>query len=64
MVKNRAETDAQKRWIVDRLLSVWMSKPNLRLCQLIANVIDEEFLYNKEDYELITELEEAYKNLG
>jgi hypothetical protein len=37
-VKGRAETNGEKRLIIERLLAVWRKNPELRLGQLIVCV--------------------------
>lgn len=47
--------------VLDRLEEVWAENPDLRLGQLILNVIrDESQLYNIEDEQLIERIEKFY----
>ncbi len=60
-IKNRAETPAQKKKVLDRLYKLWTKGDikYLRLGQLIGNVFQEH--YNVEDEDFITTLEDFYK---
>lgn len=49
--------------ILDRLKTLWKKYPDLRLGQLILNVINDPALYYIEDEELIDLLEEFYSNI-
>lgn len=49
--------------ILDRLKTLWKKYPDLRLGQLILNVINDPALYYIEDEELIDLLEEYYDNI-
>jgi len=60
---NRANTPEQKKEIIDRLLVVWLSVPDLRLGQLIANVVGTGNLFYKEDYNLMVQVEDYLKQL-
>jgi hypothetical protein len=62
----RATTPEQKHEIIERLLNVWLSVPELRLGQLIDNGIPfradgESDIFYIEDYELIECVEDLYK---
>jgi hypothetical protein len=57
-MEDRAETDDQKRNVMNRLLDVWCRNPELRLNQLISNVTNS---YNIEDFELLRQVEDWYK---
>ena len=49
--------------ILARLEKVWEKYPDLRLGQLIVNVVDDaSLLYMLEDKELIEGIEKAYKH--
>lgn len=41
-MKDRANTDLEKKQIVDRLLAVWKKHPELRLGQLLQIVFEEK----------------------
>ncbi len=49
--------------ILDRLKILWKKYPDLRLGQLILNVLQDPALYYIEDEELIDLLEEFYSNI-
>lgn len=49
--------------ILDRLKTLWKKYPDLRLGQLIINVLRDPALYYIEDEELIDLLEEYYNNI-
>ena len=49
--------------ILDRLKTLWKKYPDLRLGQLILNVLQDPVLYYVEDEELIELLEEVYNNI-
>lgn len=49
--------------ILDRLKTLWKKYPDLRLGQLILNVLQDPALYYIEDAELIDLLEEYYSNI-
>ena len=49
--------------ILDRLKTLWKKYPDLRLGQLITNVLQDPALYYIEDAELIDLLEEYYSNI-
>ena len=66
VVMGRAVSDDAKQEVLERLLEVWKSRPELRLGQLIGNVYHSNdrggvSLYYAEDYALLTALEESYK---
>jgi hypothetical protein len=62
MIKGRAETPAEKKAIIQRLLSVWISQPNLRLGQLlIASIPLDRDLFYMEDDELIIHIEKMIR---
>lgn len=56
MIKDRAETDEQKKEVLDRLLIVWQMFPEMRLMQLIGNITRGDSYY-KEDFKLVDDLE-------
>lgn len=49
--------------ILDRLKTLWKKYPDLRLGQLILNVLQDPVLYYVEDEELIETLEKAYESI-
>ena len=49
--------------ILDRLKTLWKKYPDLRLGQLILNVLQDPILYYIEDEELIEALEKAYESI-
>lgn len=49
--------------ILDRLKTLWKKHPDLRLGQLILNVLQDPALYYVEDEQLIDLLEEFYENI-
>ena len=49
--------------ILDRLKTLWKKYPDLRLGQLILNVLRDPVLYYVEDVELIETLEKFYNNI-
>lgn len=49
--------------ILDRLKTLWKKYPDLRLGQLILNVLQDPVLYYIEDEELIETLEKAYESI-
>jgi hypothetical protein len=59
-MEDRAETDDQKRNVMNRLLDVWCRNPELRLNQLISNATKRDS-YNIEDFELLRQIEDWYK---
>lgn len=46
--------------ILGKLEKIWKNNPDLRLGQLILNVINESILYYLEDDVIITEIENFY----
>lgn len=56
MIKNRAETDEQKKEVLNRILIVWQQFPEMRLMQLINNISHGDFYY-KDDFKLADDLE-------
>jgi len=49
--------------ILDGIRLIWEEYPDLRLGQLICNVVRDPELYYIEDEDLIKELKEFYKNV-
>ena len=49
---------------LDQLKSLWQKNPDLRLGQLICNVIQDPCLYYIEDKDLIKTLQVYYSHLG
>ena len=56
-INGRAETDQQKRAIIERLFVAWCSAPSLRLGQLIENVFNRD-VYYIEDEQFIEQIEQ------
>jgi hypothetical protein len=56
MIKDRAETDEQKKEVLNRILIVWQKFPELRLMQLIGNLYLGDPYYT-EDFKLADQLE-------
>lgn len=60
-IAKRAYTPEQKKEIINRLLVVWISLPDLRLGQLIANANltknEDKDIFYIEDFELIEKME-------
>ncbi len=54
----RAHTPEQKHEIIERLYTVWLTQPELRLGQLITSF--GRGLYNTEDFDLIIILESIF----
>lgn len=54
-MKDRAQTDEQKREVIEALLAAWLSVPSMRLCQLIENAKPEALAdtYYIEDLALV-----------
>ena len=46
--------------ILERIKALWIKNPDLRLGQLICNVISPQYLYEIDDKVLITTLEKIY----
>lgn len=46
--------------VLERLAKIWKQYPDLRLGQLILNVVRDPLLYYLEDEDLINRLEEFY----
>lgn len=49
--------------ILDRLKTLWKKHPDLRLGQLILNVLQDPALYYVEDEKLVELLEKFYNNI-
>lgn len=49
--------------ILSEIKSIWKKYPDLRLGQLICNVVRDPALYYIEDEDLIKALKELYKNV-
>ena len=47
--------------ILNQLKEIWEKNPDLRLGQLIANCIDQNYVYFIEDDALISRLDKFYK---
>ena len=47
--------------ILDELKSIWVKHPDLRLGQLLLNVIPETYLYYVEDDDLIKAIKNTYE---
>jgi len=60
-LKQRANTEAEKRQVVEKLYGIWIHNPELRLGQLILNVYYGKDPYYEEDWDLITKMDEFYK---
>lgn len=56
-IERRAETPEEKRAIIERLYTMWLRHPQLRLGQLIANSITID-LFSIEDSDLIACIED------
>ena len=56
-MRNKSRIDA----IVTELEKIWVEYPDLRLGQLLLNVVKDPILYYLEDEELIERLKEFYK---
>jgi len=55
---NRAYTNEQKQEVMERLLVQWKRIPELRLGQLIVNVVQVSHnLFNEEDFTLCEQVE-------
>lgn len=57
-IAGRADTPERKKHLIDRLLDVWQRNPDLRLGQMICNVLADP--YYAEDSFLINEIEQYY----
>ncbi len=69
--KSRAQTDAEKREVVERIYRAWCAKPYLRLGQLIFNATsrgsNENYhntIYNIEDNNLALSLARYFPNIA
>ena len=62
-MEGRAKTPEQKRAILERLYSVWLTHPHLRLGQLLHNVVDGtgQALFYIEDQPLIEACENGFR---
>jgi hypothetical protein len=59
MKKDRANTNEEKKEVLNRIFVVWSCRPSLRLGQLIEIVMDEDkSLFYVEDFELARLCEE------
>jgi len=56
---NRATTDEQERQVIERLYTLWIVRPELRLGQLLGNVFRDIYYY-VEDNEMMQTLERFY----
>ena len=56
--RDRAVTDEQKRFVIERVYMLWCAHPELRLGQLLGNISSD--LYYKEDFPLVETLEQFY----
>lgn len=64
-MEKRANTNEQKKEILEHLLEIWVKVPELRLGQLLGNVYHAPSggdPYYVEDYDLIHEIEEFYQS--
>ena len=48
--------------ILAKIEKIWKANPELRLGQLIANVIDPKYLYEVSDENLIRRIESVYEH--
>lgn len=55
----RANTPEQKREVIERLLTLWLEQPELRLGQLIMNTTHN--IYYIEDFDLLDNLEHRWQ---
>lgn len=46
--------------ILARLRRVWMANPDMRLCQMVANVTTEDDIYHVEDEQLMDQIEAVH----
>jgi hypothetical protein len=62
-IPTRAYTPEQKKQILQRLYSVWLSYPHMRLGQLIHNAVDSsgQALFYIEDQPLIKACEDGFE---
>ncbi len=62
-IPTRAYTPEQKKQILQRLYSVWLSYPHMRLGQLIHNAVDGsgQALFYIEDEPLIKACEDGFE---
>ena len=51
------------RPLLERLEAVWKEHPDLRLGQLILNVVKDPALYYLEDEEIVSSIEEFYSTI-
>lgn len=59
----RAEGTMAKREVIERLYALWLQHPDMRLTQLVRNIYPTDYdMYHVEDFELIEELERAYRD--
>ena len=56
-MRNKYRIDA----ILNELQGIWMEVPDMRLGQLLLNVVNDPELYYIEDEELIAKLKEFYR---
>lgn len=47
--------------VLERIKKIWKQYPDLRLGQLLTNVVSESIIYFVEDDDLINALEESYE---
>jgi hypothetical protein len=54
-VRNRAEEEWQKRDVMEKLLTMWLNNPQLRLGQLLVGAVPASTydLFFTEDYDLV-----------
>ena len=50
--------------ILARIKTVWEKNPDLRLGQLICNVVPESYVYFIEDDTMITAIEKGYEQIN
>ncbi len=62
-IKGRAETSAEKRAFVEKLLALWEKYPSLRFGQLILNVYGNNGFYYTEDAEFLKQLKDFYDSI-
>lgn len=56
MLDKRANTPEEKRQVLDELYELWITVPELRLGQLLKNVLIRRSIYYIEDFDLVTEV--------